>query len=74
MTLKNVLEKVYNVAELRKYLPDFETKPDKRLNREFVFSIVNKLDPTFFSRVHAELDLRAKKAKPVVEKIESIKV
>lgn len=74
LTLKNVLDKVYNVAELRKYLPDFEDKPDKRLNREFVFSIINKLDPTFFNRVHIELDQRAKKARPSVDKVQTIKV
>lgn len=62
------------MPEVRKYLPDFDEKPERRLNREFVFGIVNTLDPTFFARVQSELSLRAAKAKPVVNKVESLQV
>lgn len=55
LTLKNVLDKVYDVAAVRQYLPDFEDNPEKNLSRDFVFAIVNKIDPTFFARLTDEL-------------------
>ena len=58
LTVKNVLEKVYDVPEVRIYLPDFDSEPEKRIARDFLFSIVHKLDGTFFRRVVSELEER----------------
>jgi hypothetical protein len=55
LTVKNVMEKVYTNAEVRKYLPDYEEEPEKYMNRDFLFAIVNRIDPTFFLRVSAEI-------------------
>ena len=60
LTIKNVLDKVYNNAEVRKYLPDYDEEPEKHISRDFLFSIVNKVDPTFFSRASKELNDRQK--------------
>ena len=43
---------------MRQYLPDYEESPEKKISREFLFSIVNKVDPTFFSRAVKELALK----------------
>jgi len=56
LTVKNVLDKVYAVPEVRIYLPDIEGDPEKRMSREYLFSIVHKIDSTFFRRVVAELE------------------
>jgi hypothetical protein len=50
ITVEEVLAKVYHLREVRAYLPDFETYPERKMNRDFLFGIVNKLDPTFFAR------------------------
>jgi hypothetical protein len=58
VTVKNVLDKVYERPEVRVYLPDYTDHADKYMNRDFLFSIVNKLDPTFFTRVTSEVGVR----------------
>ena len=50
ITVGEILRKVYHLREVRAYLPDFETYPERKMNRDFLFGIVNKLDPTFFTR------------------------
>jgi hypothetical protein len=39
-----VLSKVYNNPQVRQFLPDFEKDATKRIPRQFLFSIVHKLD------------------------------
>lgn len=58
LTVKGVLDKVYDIPEVRQYLPDIEDHPEKRINRDFLFAIVHKLDSTFFVRVTEELSLK----------------
>ena len=60
LTIKNVLARVYDNPTVRSYLPDYEEEPEKKICREFLFSIVNKLDPTFFSRASKELHEKPK--------------
>jgi hypothetical protein len=55
LTVKSVLDKIYNMPDVRVYLPDFDTEPEKRINRDYLFAIVHKLDPSFFKRVTEEL-------------------
>lgn len=62
VTIKQVLKKAYNVPDIRVYLPDFDTHPERKMFRDFLFGIVNKLDPTFFKRaVRDAMDLQPKK-------------
>ena len=56
LTVENVIDKVYNVPEVRIYLPDFAKEPEARIPREFLFAIVHKIDPSFFTRVTRELE------------------
>ena len=51
-----VLSKVYNNPQVRQYLPDFEKDATKRIPRQFLFSIVNKLDSDFFKRAIDEIE------------------
>lgn len=60
LTVKNVMEKVYHLPEVRKYLPDYPEHPERYMNRDFLYSIVNKLDPTFFRRVSQEVNAQRK--------------
>jgi hypothetical protein len=55
LTVKNVMDKVYDIPEVRKYLPDYPSHPERYMNRDFLYSIVNKLDPTFFKRAQHEV-------------------
>lgn len=45
VNVSTVLDKVYDNPEVRCYLPDYEEAPEKRMPRQFLFQIVNKLDP-----------------------------
>jgi hypothetical protein len=74
ITIKNVMKKVYDVPDVRIYLPDYRTKPEKHMNRDYLFAILNKLDPSYFNRVTTEVESR-RKPKPADEnKIETISV
>ena len=55
LTVKNVMQKVYNIPEVRKYLPDYPEHPERYMNRDFLYSIVNVLDPSFFKRAQHEV-------------------
>lgn len=50
LTVKSVLAQVYNVPEVRAYLPDFDENPERYINREYLFAIVNRIDPSYFRR------------------------
>ena len=54
------MKKVYDVPEVRKYLPDYPEHPDRYMNRDFLYSIINKLDTTFFQRAQIEVSDRRK--------------
>lgn len=58
LTVENVLDKTYNVPEIRQYLPDYDVDAHKRIPRDYLFAIVNKVDGTFFPRVIRELSDR----------------
>jgi hypothetical protein len=51
-----VINKVYNIPQVRQYLPDFEKDASKRIPRQFLFAIVHKLDPEFFRRAIDEIE------------------
>lgn len=62
------MERVYDVPEVRKYLPDYDETPEKYMSRDFLFAIVNKIDSTFFPRIAAEITAKIKpKDKPTSE-------
>ena len=73
LTVKNVLEKVYSDPNVRVYLPDYDENPERHISRDFLFAIVNKLDPTFFKRAAADIASR-RKLKPLDDKITSLPV
>ena len=52
------MQKVYHIPDVRKYLPDYPDHPERYMNRDFLYSIVNKLDPSFFKRVQHEVSDR----------------
>ena len=58
LNLKNVLDKVYDEPDVRVYLPDFERDAARRINRNFLFQIVNKIDPNFFPLAIKEIEAR----------------
>ena len=60
ITIKNVLDRVYKHPEVRKYLPDYE-EPEKFIPRDWLFAVVNKVDPSFFKRAQAEVHQNRKK-------------
>ena len=43
---------------MRVYLPDFDKDVAKRMPRDFLFSIVNKLDSEFFANAIGEIQTR----------------
>jgi hypothetical protein len=73
LTVKNVLDKVYKVPDVRKYLPDYE-EPEKFIPRDWLFAIVNKLDPTFFKRAAAEVSEKRKKPQEEETKVTTMTV
>lgn len=62
------MEKVYGVPEVRKYLPDYD-EPEKFIPRDWLFAVVNKIDPTFFKRVVREVCENRKKKPEEEEKV-----
>lgn len=74
LTVKNVLDRVYNVPEVRVYLPDYDKHPERSMSREFLFAIVNKVDPTFFQRAQQEIHSKKKAKVPAADKQESLSV
>lgn len=61
LSVSRILKKLKAVPEIMQYLPDYEEGCEKRLDRDFLFSVINKLDPDFFKRANRELDTRAEK-------------
>ena len=53
-----MLDKVYSEPEVRAYLPDFERDAARRINRNFLFQIVNKIDFNFFPQAIKEIEAR----------------
>lgn len=73
LTIKNVLDKVYQIPDVKKYLPDHD-EPEKFIPRDWLFAVVNKLDPTFFTRATAEVQGLRKKPEKESDKITTITV
>lgn len=64
ITIAKVLEKVNQFSQFRKYLPD---NAKSVITRDYLFTMVNTWDPSFFPRVTAEVEagqLTKKPAKP----------
>lgn len=55
ITIKLVLEKISHLPAILKYLPD---KPQIHVTREYLFSIVNTLDQSFFMHAIEEIEAR----------------
>lgn len=48
LTLKHVLDMAQARAPIAKYLPDQGGKDEPQVDRHFLFTIVNTVDPTYF--------------------------
>lgn len=55
MNMATVIGKIKKVDEVMQYLPDLDDQSAKRLPRDYVFSIVNKVDGSFFRRAFHEV-------------------
>ena len=53
ITVKAVLKEVEKVSCILSYLPE---RPDIHVNRDYLFTIVNTADPSYFPRVVAEVE------------------
>jgi hypothetical protein len=62
ITIKRVLEKVSGFNQLRKYLPDNATSV---ITKDYLFTLVNTWDPSFFPRVTAEVESGSMIKKPI---------
>jgi hypothetical protein len=58
LSVERVYRKVAKNPVVSEYLPDYDAEIEKRMDRDFLFSIINKLDVDFFTRALDELDLR----------------
>lgn len=56
LTVKRVIELVVNLPDLMVYLPDKDELTPQRTPREFLFTIVNTLDPSFFPDALKEIE------------------
>jgi len=73
LTVKNVMDKVYHVPEVRCYLPEFDEPAHKKMNRDFLFAIVNKIDASYFTRAQNDIEETFPK-KAVENKVDSIEI
>ena len=48
ISVKFVLAEIWNREEIRIYLPDMKNINSKSIDRQFLFNIVNTVDPQFF--------------------------
>lgn len=60
LSVERVLNIIKNNDSILKFLPDFDDETAKRMPRDFLFAMVNKLDNDFFKRALSQLDKRIK--------------
>ena len=48
LAMRIVLTHAMNCSHMRKYLPDIDTQKELQLDRHFLFTVVNTLDPNYF--------------------------
>ena len=58
ITVDRVLQQVRGIKEIMKYLPDIPLVGKHYIEREFLFSVVNTVDPDYFRLALAELEAR----------------
>ena len=58
ITVDRVLQQVRGIKEIMKYLPDIPLAGKYYIEREFLFSVVNTVDPDYFRLALAELEAR----------------
>ena len=58
ITVDRVLQQVRGIKEIMKYLPDIPLAGKHYIEREFLFSVVNTVDPDYFRLALAELEAR----------------
>jgi hypothetical protein len=56
-TIKRLIEAAKKSRVTLQYLPDPEDLTPKRINREFLATIIHTLDPTYFKEILDSLDL-----------------
>lgn len=58
ITVDRVLQQVKGQKDVMKYLPDIPLAGKHYIERDFLFSIVNTVDPDYFRSALAELEAR----------------
>ena len=58
ITVDRVLQQVKGIKDIMKYLPDIPLVGKHYVERDFLFSIVNTVDPDYFRSALAELEAR----------------
>jgi hypothetical protein len=59
ISVDRVLKRVRKSPAIAVYLPDYEEGEEKRMDRDFLFALVNKLDGDFFNRANQMIENRA---------------
>jgi len=56
LSIKHVLEYAMSRRQISKYLPDQDDKSEPQVDRDFVFTIVNTVDPNYFPSQLARIE------------------
>lgn len=56
LSIERVLAIAYQSEKVKMYLPDEEDVSAKRMNRDYLFNILNTIDPLFFKSAIREVE------------------
>lgn len=56
LSVAKVYEIAKKVPKIMQYLPDIDKPSAKKINRAFLFNIMNTIDPNFFNRAVSEIE------------------
>jgi hypothetical protein len=56
LSVAKVYEIAKGVPKIMKYLPDMEKPSAKKINRAFLFNVMNTIDPNFFTKAVSEIE------------------
>lgn len=74
ISVDKVLKIVRKNKEMSQYLPDYEEGESKRIDRDFLFALVNKMDPDFFARANKQIEQRALNKLNVKKPAQTLKI
>ncbi len=56
LTVKKVIDMILSLPSVLQYLPDKDELTSQRTHRDYLFTIVNTLDPDFFPAAITEIE------------------